>query len=416
MEGTSFIESGSRKNRGVFYKNGFMFTYQKTLKSGSDRWVCASKKKFGCKAFLKAIGKKVVDAVDYHVHNPETKQEICIARANVKKEASVDASTKPADIISRSTPSELGEDDVASLRRAIYRTRVACQKKTSLEPQVPVPDFKEPQSETRESLTADAVNIDVDYGLLEPKLEVVDPDYEKNADHAEAQGTSKGGSKKYLKNAKRQQSSTSNLTGPLTAEDLNILAEPAEEESGFENQECTEPEDKRVKVEAMEYFMDFPSGSSSSMRGDSRLSNDSFDSKPILANSSHNLDDDVVFESQTVVSSPIKPKTCSNRPGPKSKTVPTLAQIRERSDLFGEYVAAKLRSLKTDSARNRVECLIANILYEASRGTFDDAQSTTDLTNILQAYLNSTKDLQTPTDGSFSDSADVKPAASINLL
>ncbi|KAF6202449.1 hypothetical protein GE061_004849 [Apolygus lucorum] len=331
--------------------------------------------------------------------------DLYTARASVKKEALLDVSTKPADIISRTTPGNLDEDGVASLRRAIYRTRVAVQKKTS----------QEPLLDSGTPLTADDVIDEVDCGLLEPKLEIPDPEYEKNENHTAIAGAtcetsaSDDISSKYQSRARGQQPSVSSLpsTGSLNAEDPNNLPESAEEELGFDNEEVYEPESKRVKVEAIEY-MGFESEApcSSTSRGESRLSNESFELKPIL-DGTHNFGDNEAFESQTDKSSLVIPKPCTNQPGPSPKTGVRTAPALERNDLFGEYVAAKLRSLKTDAARNRVECLIANILYEASKGTFDDAVTTADITNIIQAYLTSTKDLQ------FSDSAVTKPSTSM---
>ncbi|GAB6018448.1 hypothetical protein CHUAL_000153 [Chamberlinius hualienensis] len=44
---------------------------------------------------------------------------------------------------------------------------------------------------------------------------------------------------------------------------------------------------------------------------------------------------------------------------------------RDNSDIFGELVAGKLKRLKTEHARNTVEHLISNILWEASLGKYD---------------------------------------------
>lgn len=44
---------------------------------------------------------------------------------------------------------------------------------------------------------------------------------------------------------------------------------------------------------------------------------------------------------------------------------------RDNSDIFGELVAGKLKRLKTDHARNTVEHLISNVLWEASLGKYD---------------------------------------------
>lgn len=46
-------------------------------------------------------------------------------------------------------------------------------------------------------------------------------------------------------------------------------------------------------------------------------------------------------------------------------------KIRKNSDIFGEFVACKIENLKTDYAKNTVEHLISNILWEASLGKYD---------------------------------------------
>lgn len=44
---------------------------------------------------------------------------------------------------------------------------------------------------------------------------------------------------------------------------------------------------------------------------------------------------------------------------------------RDDGQIFGEYVASKLRKLRTEYARNTVQHLINNILYDAFLGKYD---------------------------------------------
>ncbi|KAF6207928.1 hypothetical protein GE061_016377 [Apolygus lucorum] len=183
-----------------------------------------------------------------------------------------------------------------------------------------------------------------------------------------------------------QQFTISGSTGPLTARDLNILPEPADEECDFRNAECSELRYEETKVESDEFY-GFPSPSPSYIRGDSRMSSEY---KQIPADNSQNFEDSFVYESQTAVSSHELQPCSTTLPSPICKASKVI-QKRDRSDLFGQYVAARLRSLKTEAARNRVECYITDILSEVSRGTFDDAESISDITNILRIYLGATK-------------------------
>lgn len=46
-------------------------------------------------------------------------------------------------------------------------------------------------------------------------------------------------------------------------------------------------------------------------------------------------------------------------------------KTKDQFSIFGEHVACKIRSLKTEFAKNTVEHLIGNILWEASTGKYD---------------------------------------------
>ncbi|KAF6212943.1 hypothetical protein GE061_010656 [Apolygus lucorum] len=64
-------------------------------------------------------------------------------------------------------------------------------------------------------------------------------------------------------------------------------------------------------------------------------------------------------------SSPLEKKFVGPRPDDGT------TEFRDGSDIFGTYVAAKLKHLASDDVRDKAECLITNLLFEATRGTFD---------------------------------------------
>ncbi|CAH1970835.1 unnamed protein product [Acanthoscelides obtectus] len=53
------------------------------------------------------------------------------------------------------------------------------------------------------------------------------------------------------------------------------------------------------------------------------------------------------------------------------KTIYHNKMERDGFHIFGELVSNKLRNLKTDYARNTVEHMISNILFEANMGKYD---------------------------------------------
>ncbi|KAK5648296.1 hypothetical protein RI129_003188 [Pyrocoelia pectoralis] len=67
--------------------------------------------------------------------------------------------------------------------------------------------------------------------------------------------------------------------------------------------------------------------------------------------------------------------TVTEKPEGKSQTIEKLDvefnRPKKKASIFGEHVACKIRTLKTEYAQNTVEHLIENILWEASTGKYD---------------------------------------------
>ena len=64
-----FVAGGSRCGRDVIFREGFKFVFQKTLKCGEKRWICADRKVYKCRSYLRTdVDGQVLFAQDVHVH------------------------------------------------------------------------------------------------------------------------------------------------------------------------------------------------------------------------------------------------------------------------------------------------------------------------------------------------------------
>ena len=60
----------STKGKKQLAYEGYIYVFQKKLASGTDSYECQRRRNYGCKARIKVLDGKIVDAINAHVHAP----------------------------------------------------------------------------------------------------------------------------------------------------------------------------------------------------------------------------------------------------------------------------------------------------------------------------------------------------------
>ena len=90
----------STKGKKQLAYEGYIYVFQKKLASGTDTYECQRRRNYGCKARIKVLDDKIVDAINAHVHAPAMNNvEVQKVRHGINRKA-IESQETPQQIVS----------------------------------------------------------------------------------------------------------------------------------------------------------------------------------------------------------------------------------------------------------------------------------------------------------------------------